>query len=234
MVPLSAGDCPEAALLQIRNQLANLARHTFESAISWTCPPVHISLAHGGMAITRGFETRLALGFGAGEQCPNGAVDGERRNPGDRSESREFHPVPDSDRCVGWSRDRDHLNGSGDNRNGGWDPAVEPDVDAEVTRLQRLGGFARCESQGQGRALHCAELKKIAEGERRFGVRLQGESVLEDFDVVREAGGARRCLTREFKGVRIGRDLRIEFARADETKLGPLISGVEWIAENPL
>jgi hypothetical protein len=82
--------------------------------------------------------------------------------------------------------------------------------------------------------LHFAELKKIAEGERRFGVRLQGEPVLEDFDVVREAGGARRCLTREFKGIRIGRDLRIEFARADETKLGPLISGVELIAEDPL
>ncbi len=82
--------------------------------------------------------------------------------------------------------------------------------------------------------LYFAELNKIAEGDRRFGVRLQGESVLEDFDVVREAGGARRCLIREFKGIQIGKDLRIDLARAEVTKLGPLISGVELIAENPL
>jgi len=39
---------------------------------------------------------------------------------------------------------------------------------------------------------------------------------------------------REFKGVIIGKDLKISFTRAPGAKAGPVLSGVELLAEKPL
>ena len=72
-----------------------------------------------------------------------------------------------------------------------------------------------------------------AAGERAFSVTLQGKPVLENFDVVTAAGGARRGVVKEFKGVVIAKDLKITFTRAAGAKAGPVLSGVELIAEKP-
>ena len=72
--------------------------------------------------------------------------------------------------------------------------------------------------------LHFAEPGDARPGERVFSVSLQGKRVLEDLDVVREAGGPNRPLVREFAGIAIRDVLTVEFdARAGKA----LICGVE-------
>jgi len=77
--------------------------------------------------------------------------------------------------------------------------------------------------------LHFAEPNaKAAVGGRVFDVSLQGRPVLRNFDVVEAAGANRRAVVREFRGIRIAKDLTIRF----NSKMGkPLLSGVEVIAE---
>jgi outer membrane protein assembly factor BamB len=79
--------------------------------------------------------------------------------------------------------------------------------------------------------LHFAEPEDVKPGERVFGVSLQGRPVLKQFDIVSAAGGAQRGVVKEFKGVVIQKDLKITFTRAPGTLAGPLICGVELIAE---
>jgi len=82
--------------------------------------------------------------------------------------------------------------------------------------------------------LHFADPEAMAVGERVFSVALQGQPVLENFDVVAVAGAPHRGVVREFKGVIIGKDLKISFTRAPGAKAGPVLSGVELLAEKPL
>ncbi len=73
--------------------------------------------------------------------------------------------------------------------------------------------------------LHFAELDDIEPGQRVFDVHVQGRPALERFDIVREAGGPRRAVTRDFR-ITADRELNIEFVpRAGE----PRISGLEVI-----
>lgn len=58
--------------------------------------------------------------------------------------------------------------------------------------------------------LHFAEPANTAQGQRVFGVKLQGTSVLEAVDIVAEAGGARRALVKEITGVQAGSSIDIE------------------------
>ena len=64
-----------------------------------------------------------------------------------------------------------------------------------------------------------------------FHVDLQGKRVLDNLNVGKEAGGPNRALVKEFKGVKVGRDLTIRLTPADP--VGPLqvLSGVEVVAE---
>ncbi|MHC4711912.1 MAG: outer membrane protein assembly factor BamB family protein [Planctomycetota bacterium] len=78
--------------------------------------------------------------------------------------------------------------------------------------------------------LYFAEPEETAQGERSFDVLLDGERVLENFDVVREAGGARRTIVREFDGVMVRDRLVITFQRAENSTKGPLICGLEVAA----
>ncbi|MBA4387615.1 MAG: hypothetical protein C0404_06510 [Verrucomicrobia bacterium] len=72
--------------------------------------------------------------------------------------------------------------------------------------------------------LHFAETEGALAGERVFDVKLQGSTVLSNFDVFTAAFGADRGIVREFTGVSIGNELVVEFA----PKVGdPVISGVE-------
>lgn len=79
--------------------------------------------------------------------------------------------------------------------------------------------------------LHFAEPEDLKPGQRVFGVALQGRSVLEKFDIISVAGGAQRGVVKEFKGVVIEKDLKITLTRTPGTLAGPLLCGVELIAE---
>jgi hypothetical protein len=76
--------------------------------------------------------------------------------------------------------------------------------------------------------LYFAEMEAMKPGQRVFDVSLQGQVVAAGLDVVKEAGGPRRELVREFKNVSISDALIIGFARhAGE----PMLSGVEILGE---
>jgi hypothetical protein len=73
-----------------------------------------------------------------------------------------------------------------------------------------------------------SELEDLAPGERTFHVDLQGERVLESFDIAAASGGARRALMREFVGVPVGRTLRV---RLEGARGESLLSGIQLLAE---
>lgn len=77
--------------------------------------------------------------------------------------------------------------------------------------------------------LYFAEPDELQVGDRVFGVTVQGRRLLEDFDVVQAAGGPRRTVVKEFRGVRVYDELRLSFHPR-----GPqpaLLCGVEVVAE---
>lgn len=76
-----------------------------------------------------------------------------------------------------------------------------------------------CEPGGPGRV------------SRVFHVDLQGKRVLDNLSVSKEAGGPSRALVKEFKGVKVGRDLTIRLTPADPIGPLPILSGVEVVAE---
>ena len=66
-------------------------------------------------------------------------------------------------------------------------------------------------------------------GERLFDVRLQGETVLSDFDVAREAGGPRRVVKKVFSDVYVDDVLEVAFSGGTTP---PVISGIEIICQD--
>lgn len=75
--------------------------------------------------------------------------------------------------------------------------------------------------------LYFAEPHSLAEGERRFDVSLQGETALEDFDVVQAAGGAMRVEVKQHDNVPSDGNLEIHTTpRAGK----PLLCGIEVVA----
>jgi hypothetical protein len=79
--------------------------------------------------------------------------------------------------------------------------------------------------------LHFLEPDELQPGQRVFGVSLQGQSVLENFDVAKAAGGSYRGVVKEFNGVIIQKDLKVTLNRAPGTLAGPILCGIELIAE---
>jgi outer membrane protein assembly factor BamB len=78
--------------------------------------------------------------------------------------------------------------------------------------------------------LHFAEPDGLAAGRRVFHVALQGQEVLHDFDIAREAGGPNRRLVKEIKGVRVQKELTVTLTPAAAGK-EPVLCGVEVLAE---
>jgi hypothetical protein len=89
-------------------------------------------------------------------------------------------------------------------------------------------------------------LDNVSPGRRVFDVKLQGRTVLKDFDVVKEAGGVGKAVVRDFKHVLAGEVLTLEFlpaaalAEAGEPAVGamtpdtaPIVSGLELFREEP-
>ncbi len=75
------------------------------------------------------------------------------------------------------------------------------------------------------------EPKPIGKGERLFDVTLQGKSVLTDFDIVDQAGGALRSIAREFPVA--SDDGKIVLRFENKSKLPAIICGIEIIVESP-
>ena len=78
--------------------------------------------------------------------------------------------------------------------------------------------------------LHFVETGGAAAGERVFDVRLQGETVLGDFDIARAAGGRFRAVVEEFRGISAGNTITLELIPKSDNVTStttPLISGIE-------
>ena len=78
--------------------------------------------------------------------------------------------------------------------------------------------------------LYFAEVDPRKPGERVFSAALQGKTVIEKMDIVREAGGADKLVIKEFKGVKAAKEMVLKM-KAVRGKT--LISGIEVIAETP-
>ena len=73
--------------------------------------------------------------------------------------------------------------------------------------------------------LHFAELEDVGPGERVFDVRLQGETVIDGLDVVKEAGGRNVALAKMVRGIEARDRLTLELVpRSDRA---PIISALE-------
>jgi hypothetical protein len=85
--------------------------------------------------------------------------------------------------------------------------------------------YRLCVPNGKYRVkLRFAEIWFTAAGQRVFRVSLNGSTVLDNFDVFREAGGAHRAVDREFVAHAAGGELRLRF---DPIISNPKISAVE-------
>lgn len=79
--------------------------------------------------------------------------------------------------------------------------------------------------------LYFAEPEDLKPGQRIFSIALQGRPVLEKFDIALAAGGHHRGVVKEFNGIIIQKDLKLTLTRAPGTKSGPILCGLELIAE---
>lgn len=76
--------------------------------------------------------------------------------------------------------------------------------------------------------LHFAEIEGAEAGARLFDAAIQGRTVLERFDIVKEAGGPLRAVVREFRGVEVRDGLTVELKPVrGET----FLSGIEVLPE---
>ncbi len=73
-----------------------------------------------------------------------------------------------------------------------------------------------------------SEPDDLGPAERVFDVTIQGQKVLEDFDIVKAAGGPNRAVVKEFKGIQAKKDLTLTFTAKVHL---PLLCGVEIVAE---
>ncbi len=83
--------------------------------------------------------------------------------------------------------------------------------------------------------LYFADFDNKLAGKRVFDIKLQGQLVLEDFDIAREAGDSFKAIIRQFRGIAVSRDLEIELVAQDKklsSKNGvPVLCGVEVVRE---
>jgi outer membrane protein assembly factor BamB len=80
--------------------------------------------------------------------------------------------------------------------------------------------------------LHFAEPEDAEVGQRVFSVRLQGQKVLDQFDVVREAGSTRRAVIQEFRGVQVDGHLEIQLQASDDSEFRqPVLCGFQAVRE---
>lgn len=92
--------------------------------------------------------------------------------------------------------------------------------------------------QGPGRytvRLYFIEPDGAVPGRRVFDVRLQGQTVLDDFDIAREAGAVDTAVMREFTGIAVDDSLRLELvpSATDPSKdTVPVLNAIEILRED--
>lgn len=79
--------------------------------------------------------------------------------------------------------------------------------------------------------LHFSEPEMLVDGDRTFDVHLQGKLAIKALDIVKEAGGHRQTLVKEFKGIQVEEALEIQLIASEKQKHGTLLSGIELLAE---
>ncbi len=82
--------------------------------------------------------------------------------------------------------------------------------------------------------LYFSETENREAGRRVFDVKVQGKTVLADFDIVKEARGPRRAIVKQFKGVRAAETLTLELltkAKKPPVTMRPILSGLEIVRE---
>ncbi len=81
--------------------------------------------------------------------------------------------------------------------------------------------------------LHFAELhEEVEAGERVFDVLIDGEEVLERYDIVAETGGVLRGVVEELEVDMQGGRMSIELRRSEGAERDPSISGIELLADD--
>lgn len=82
--------------------------------------------------------------------------------------------------------------------------------------------------------LYFSETENQEAGRRVFDVKVQGKTVLENFDIVKEAHGPRRAIVKQFKGVRAAGTLTLELltkAKKPPLNMRPLLNAFEVVKE---
>ena len=78
--------------------------------------------------------------------------------------------------------------------------------------------------------LYFAEVGDVTAGQRQFDVKLQGQLVAENIDIVKDAGGRGKSLVRTFKGVKVTENLAVELvpqAKGKNVHQVPILSAIE-------
>jgi Malectin domain len=73
------------------------------------------------------------------------------------------------------------------------------------------------------------EPDQLAPGERVFDIGLQGQTLLRDFDIAKEAGGPWRGVVKEFKGVKVVKELMVTLTPTGKNP--PVLCGIEAVEE---
>ncbi|MEW6356245.1 MAG: PQQ-binding-like beta-propeller repeat protein [Planctomycetota bacterium] len=82
--------------------------------------------------------------------------------------------------------------------------------------------------------LHFAEIDGAEPGRRVFDVKVQGNVVLKDLDIVQEAGGPNRALVKDVPDIVASRAIVLEFipkAGQPDAATAPILSGIEMLSE---
>ncbi|MFP6671684.1 MAG: PQQ-binding-like beta-propeller repeat protein, partial [Pirellulaceae bacterium] len=78
--------------------------------------------------------------------------------------------------------------------------------------------------------LYFAEVGDVTAGQRQFDVKLQGQLVAQNIDIVKDAGGRGKSLVRTFKGVKVTENLAVELvpqAKGKNVHQVPILSAIE-------
>jgi hypothetical protein len=100
-----------------------------------------------------------------------------------------------------------------------------------LTSLKLKLGDSKSPPRAYTVRLHFAEPAQLAAGERVFDIALQGKTVAQGTDIVKEAGGPLRALVKEFAGVECSETLVIELTPEAKAARPAVLSGVEIRAE---
>ncbi len=86
--------------------------------------------------------------------------------------------------------------------------------------------------------LYFADFDNKQAGKRIFDVKLQGQVVLDDFDIVREAAGSCKAVVLQFRGIAVSDNLKIELVAQDKKlsskNVVPVLCGVEVLRERKI